>query len=292
MRHIDAHQHYWSVAHHDYGWLSPALAPIYRDFTPADLHPWLDAAGIEATVLVQAAPSAAETTRLVALAAAPGSRVAGVVGWCDLAAADAAAAVARRAAEPLIVGLRPMLQDLPDPRWILQDAVEPALQAMVQHGLCFDALVRTEQIDAVRELALRHPGLRVVLDHAAKPAIAGRAFQPWARHIARLARDTAVCCKLSGLVTEAGPGWTVADLQPYVEHLLAEFGPQRLLWGSDWPVLRLAGRYADWVQASDRLLQGLDDAARAAVMGANAIRFYGLDGRAGAAVPGVGEPAA
>jgi L-fuconolactonase len=276
---IDAHQHYWSLLHRDYGWLQPTpqLRAIYRDFGPADLHPHLDASGIDATVLVQAAPSEAETWRLLQLAAAPGRRVAGVVGWCGLLQADAPRRIATLAAQPLLKGLRPMLQDLADPRWMLQVALGPALQAMAEHHLVFDALVKgPAQLDALCEFAVRHPSLRIVLDHGAKPPIASGEMAGWAAAISRLAQSHNVMCKLSGLVTEAGAGWSAERLRPWVEHLLGAFGPQRLLWGSDWPVLKLVSDYADWWCASGELLAGLSAPQREQVLGGNAVRCYGL----------------
>jgi L-fuconolactonase len=276
--HIDAHQHYWSLAHHDYGWLedTPALRPIYRDFGPADLAPLLDGAGVDATVLVQAAPSEAETWRLLALAAQPGSRVRAVVGWTDLAAPDAPARIRRLAQETLLKGLRPMLQDIAEPDWILGPALRPAIQAMTDAGLRLDLLVKPHQLEAALAFARAHPMLPMVIDHAAKPDIAGGAFQPWASWIARFAAETSVHCKLSGLATEAGPGWDVHRLQPWVEHLLRHFGPARLMWGSDWPVLNLAGGYLQWHAVSDQLLAALSAADRACIQGANAAEFYGI----------------
>jgi L-fuconolactonase len=281
MRRIDAHQHYWSLVHPDYGWLTPALGAIHRDFAPADLHPWLDRAGIDATVLVQAAPTEAETQRLLAIAQRPGSRVAGVVGWCDLLAGDAPTRIAGLAAYPQLVGLRPMLQDLADPRWILQDALQPAIDAMADHGLAFDALVKPPQLDALLAFIERHPRLRVVVDHGAKPAIAAQGFDPWSQQMARIARETGACCKLSGLVTEAGPRWQLDQLRPVVDHLLDVFGPDRLLWGSDWPVLLLSSDYMAWWQASTTLLQGLSETERDQIFGGNAEAFYRLPSTGG-----------
>jgi len=274
---IDAHQHYWSPQHGDYGWLVPsdALRPIFRPFGPADLHPLLDAAGVAGTVLVQAAPSEAETGRLLAIAAQPGSRVLGVIGWCDFAAPDAAQRIAALAAQPLLKGLRPMLQDLPDARWILQPACAPALQAMERAGLTLDLLIKPHQLDAALVLAQRHPGLAMVLDHGAKPAIPD-GFNAWAQGVARLAREPNVECKLSGLLTEAPAGAGLRLLRPFAGHLLAHFGPRRLLWGSDWPVLTLAADYARWVRLCEELLAGLDAGTQALVFGANAQRFYRL----------------
>ncbi|NDZ12246.1 amidohydrolase [Variovorax sp. WS11] len=275
---IDAHQHYWSLANRDYGWLAdtPALHPIYRDFGPEDLAALLDQAGIDGTVLVQAAPSEAETWRLLALAGQPRSRVRAVVGWTDLAAPDAPARIRRLAQEPLLKGLRPMLQDIPDPAWILDARLQPAIQTMTDLGLCLDLLIKPHQLDAAMAFARAHPSLRMVIDHAAKPAIAHRAFEPWATQMARFAAETPVYCKLSGLATEAGAGWDAAVLRPYVDHLLRHFGPGRLMWGSDWPVLNLAGDYLQWHAVSDQLLAVLSTADQARVRGANAAEFYGI----------------
>ncbi len=275
---IDAHQHYWQPRHGDYGWLAPtqALAPIYRDYAPADLHPQLDAAGIDATVLVQAAPSEAETHRLLAIASAPGSRVLGVVGWCDLEAADAPERIARLAAQPLLKGLRPMLHDLPDPGWLLRPDLAPAWRAMQAHGLTLDLLVRPAHLEVVRRFAERWPALPMVVDHGAKPVVSASGLAPWAQAMRGIARDTTIACKLSGLWTELPPDTDVQALLPFVEVLLGAFGPQRLLWGSDWPVLELAGRYASWHALCQAWLAPWDDAARESVFGRNAMRFYGL----------------
>ena len=267
---VDAHHHVWTLARGDYAWLTPDL-PIHRDYSLADLRPLLG--DITATVLVQAAPTEAETRFLLATARASGGLVQAVVGWTDLAAPDAPARIAALAAEPLLKGLRPMLQDLGDPAWILRPEIAPALRAMASHGLRLDLLVKPRHLALLPGLAQRHPDLPMVIDHAAKPAIAAGAFAPWAEGIARLARDTAWCCKLSGLATEAAPGWTTADLRPYADHLLETFGPARLMWGSDWPVVNLAGSYQAWAAAAAALVP---QAARAAVFGATAARFYDI----------------
>ncbi len=267
---IDAHHHVWQVARGDYGWMSPDL-PIARDYGLGDLRPLLgDVAG---TILVQAAETEAETDFMLAVARGSGGLVRGVVGWVDLAAADASARVAARAADPLVRGLRPMLQDIEDTRWILRPEVQPGLAAMLAHGLRFDALIKPRHLPVIGELARRHPGLAVVIDHAAKPDIAGGGFEPWAGQIAKLARETTWCCKVSGLVTEAGAAWQVDELRPYVELLLSEFGPDRLMWGSDWPVVDLAGGYARWREAAEALIPA---SAQAAIFGQTAARFYGI----------------
>jgi L-fucono-1,5-lactonase len=166
-----------------------------------------------------------------------------------------------------------MLQDIEDTGWILRPAVQPALAAMARHGLRFDALLKPRHLPVIGALAEHHPGLPVVIDHAAKPDIANGAFQPWARHMARLAHETPWCCKVSGLVTEARADWQVEDLRPYVDHLLSTFGPDRLMWGSDWPVVTLASNYRRWHEAAAALLP---TATHAAIFGGTAARFYGL----------------
>lgn len=270
---IDAHQHCWRLSRGDYGWLTPALAPIHRDVTPDDW--WREAApcGVERSILVQAAPTEAETQYLLALArTAP--HVAGVVGWLDFSAPDAVQRIAARAAEPLLVGLRPMLHDLPDDAWMLRDDVTRAVASMAPHGLVFDALVRPRHLTHLLEFAHRHPALAIVIDHGAKPDIARRDWQPWATAMEALARCANVQVKLSGLATEAGPSWQARDLAPYAQHLFEHFGAQRVIWGSDWPVLELAGSYRRWFDAAQSLAGALGEEERALIFGGNAVRTY------------------
>lgn len=273
---VDAHFHCWRLSRGDYGWLTPALAPIYRDVAIADWQREARALGVQAGVLVQAAPTQAETDFLLAEAARHDT-VRGVVGWTDLLAPDAPERIARLSAtQPKLKALRPMLQDIADPDWILQPALAPALRAMSAHGLVFDALVKPLHLPRVRRLCERHPELQVVIDHAAKPDIAGQAWQPWADELAALARATAVVCKLSGLLTEAGPRAARGAAQRWAAHVLEAFGPQRVLWGSDWPVLELAASYRDWWSDTQDLLAGSPAAERTAVLGGNATRVYRL----------------
>jgi L-fuconolactonase len=272
---IDAHQHFWRLARGDYGWLTPALAPIHRDFLPADLAPVLARHGIARTILVQAAPTAAETAFLLTIARAT-PFVAGVVGWADLAAHDAPDVIARLAADPLLVGLRPMVQDIADDDWLAAPALAPAFDAMVTHGLVFDALVLPRHLPRLARVVDKHPSLAVVIDHAAKPSIRDglRGLTPWRGALAALAGAPGVACKLSGLVTEAASDWTVDALRPFAAHVLDVFTPARVLWGSDWPVVELGGGYDRWRAATHALLDGVSAGERAAVLGGNAARTY------------------
>jgi L-fuconolactonase len=271
MIRVDAHHHIWHVSRGDYGWLTSDM-PIYRDYMLDDLRPLLG--DITATVLVQAAPTEAETAFMLDIARNSSGLVRGVVGWTDFTRNDAPERISAMAAEPLLKGLRPMLQDIADTEWIMGAEVQPAIKAMVAAGMRFDALVQPRHLPVVIQLAARHPGLRLVIDHGAKPAIASQGWQPWANDIRQIARDTSALCKLSGLVTEAATEWRIDDLRRYVGHLLACFGPDRMMWGSDWPVVNLAGGYTRWRDASLELLIGLSGAGLDAILGATALEFY------------------
>lgn len=272
---IDAHQHLWKVSRGDYGWLTAALPTIHRDFLADDLRPLLRAGDIDQTILVQAAESIAETQFLLDIAERE-DFVGGVVGWVDFERLDAVEQMARLAQHPKLVGLRPMLQDMADERWILRPQFEPVLQAMQHHELRFDALIRPRHLPAFVEFAQRYPQLPLVIDHAAKPDIANNRLNDWAVAIRALARVPHVRCKLSGLATEADRGWDAAALKPYVEVLLEAFGPHRLMWGSDWPVLLLAGGYLQWLEIAQDLTAGLSDNERTCIFGSTAARFYGI----------------
>ena len=273
---IDSHFHAWQPARGDYGWLTPALAPLYRDVAVADWRAQAGPHGVTGGVLVQAAPTEAETGYLLGLAEADAA-VLGVVGWVDLLAADAPQRITRLArAHPKLKGLRPMLQDIADPDWVLQRALDPAWSAMVEHGLVLDALVRPVHLSRILTLARRHRSLRIVVDHGAKPAIAAGQWQPWADDLQRIAMQTNADCKLSGLLTEAGPSPQPDAARRWAQHMLACFGTRRVLWGSDWPVLELAADYAVWWHEVQALLAPHGPAERAAVLGGNAQRAYRL----------------
>lgn len=272
---VDSHQHFWRLARGDYGWLTPSLAPIYRDFEPADLAPILGRHAIAGTVLVQAAPTVAETEFMLALAA-KSPFVKGVVGWIDFESTTAAGDIDRLAADPKLKGLRPMIQDIPDPEWMLRATVGPAMARLQHIGLSLDALLRPVHLDPFRRFLQNYPDLAVVIDHGAKPDIAGGGLEAWAHKMRLIAEDPRVHCKLSGLATEAKAGWRPEDLAPYVDLLLEAFGTKRLMWGSDWPVVELAGGYDRWREASLLLLSRLSEDERADILGGTAVAFYRL----------------
>jgi L-fuconolactonase len=276
---IDAHQHYWDPARGDYGWLTPELKPLYRVFGPHDLAPLREATGVARTVVVQAAPTVDETRYLLGLARDDQS-VAGVVGWVPLDYDDALEIIDEFARDPKFKGVRPMLQDLPDDTWIAHAPRDAAIQRLIELDLAFDALIFARHVPSLIEFARRYPLLRIVVDHGAKPPIRDgidAGWQAWADGIAQLAAlPQRLYCKLSGLATEAAPNWTEATLQPYIAHLIEQFGAERLMWGSDWPVLNLNGGYTEWHAAATRLTAHLGKAGQAAIFGANARAFYRL----------------
>lgn len=278
---VDAHQHFWRIARGDYGWLRPETGPLYRDFEPGDLKVMLDDHDVRATVLVQAAPTVDETGFLLSLADEH-PWIAGVVGWVDFDRPRAAVAqLAEWSAHRRFVGVRPMVQDIPDVEWLGRPGHGPVWDAIAELGLMFDALVRPPYLESLAGLLEERPELPCVIDHAAKPTVANGkdgAFWVWANWMQHLARESSAWCKVSGLITEAGPGWSVESLRPFVDVLIQAFGPRRLIWGSDWPVLNLAGDYARWFEAAQSLLSGLSSEDRAGIFGGNAVRAYQLDG--------------
>ncbi|MBD8873026.1 amidohydrolase family protein [Rhodanobacter sp. DHB23] len=275
MNLVDAHQHYWRVDRGDYAWLHDAPAMLQHDFLPADLQAQRTAVGVTGSVLVQAAATEAETRYLFELARADRS-ILGVVGWVDFEAPDAPSRIdaLRRDGGGLLLGLRPMAQDHPDPDWLARPTLDAAFDRMQEQGLAFDALVKPTQLPALQKRLQRERGLRVVLDHAGKPDIAHGSFDDWAAHIRALAALPDVHCKFSGLLTELAPGMPVDALDPYVDHLFACFGADRLVWGSDWPVLTLRDSYTHWLELARTLARQRAPHALDKIFGRNALAFY------------------
>jgi L-fuconolactonase len=280
MRRVDAHHHLWDLSARPHGWLDgPEMAPIRRDFGPDDLQAAAGPAGVDATVLVQVLPQVEETAEFLALAA-ESDLVAGVVGWVDLTAPDVAEQLDRLRSGPggdRLVGVRHLVQSEPDPAWLTRPDVLAGLRAVRDAGLVYDVLTRPHQLPAAVAAARTLPDLVFVLDHLSKPDIAGGVREPWASLLSELAAEPNVVAKVSGLVTEAGPRWTAADLQPYVDVALDAFGADRLMVGTDWPVCLLAASYDQVVAAAEHVTSGLTDAERDQVFGDTAARVYGLE---------------
>ena len=275
---IDSHHHFWHPARGDYGWMPENDAIISRPYSPADLAQYLDALSVSATVLVQAAPTTAETEYLLGIADAT-PHVAKVVGWIDFEDSSQREALQRLAAHPKFSGVRPMIQDLDDDNWMLRDDVQWAYQAIIDLNLTFDCLGFPQHLQNFHTLLTRYPTMRAVIDHCMKPILTDHTetnFANWAEGMSKLAKDTNVFCKLSGLVTEADDGWTIDSLRPYTDHVLAAFGASRVMWGSDWPVVRLRCEYDEWFAVARELTADLSAEDQKAVLGGTAKRFYGL----------------
>lgn len=281
---IDAHHHLWKLARADYGWIgdgrNPALASIERDYLVDDYQSLAAANGIIGSIAVQAAPTVGETRWLLNQANASDGLIRGVVGWIDMMEPDAAVVLHDVAQDGLLRGIRPMLQDIADVEWVLQPTLVPALRAVTNLDLSLDLLVRPQHLKTALTLLTRHPDLRAIVDHAGKPDIANGMWQPWADNIQRIARETSAYCKLSGLVTEARPGWKLGDLHRYADHVLESFGAERVIWGSDWPVMLLNANYSDWLAASKQFIGSHSAAERSAIFHDNAVRFYRLPPKA------------
>ena len=276
---IDAHQHFWRYRPETHGWISNAMAVLKQDFLPPDLEPLLSAQGFDGCVAVQAAQALDETRFLLGLADAH-PFVRAVVGWVDLLSPDLEAQLETFGAHPRFRGIRHIAQDEPDDRWLARPDVVRGVGALRRLSLTYDILVYARQLPAALALAQALPEQPFVVDHIAKPEIRAGRLDPWRADVRRLAALPHVLCKLSGLVTEAAwDRWTPADLRPYLEVVLEAFGPGRLMIGSDWPVCLLAGDYATVTGAVRDFIGSLSESEQAAVLGGNAARFYGIEGR-------------
>jgi len=276
---VDSHHHLWDAVRAEYPWMTGPFEPLRRVYGPADLAPSLVRNDVVATVVVQARADLAETEELLACARRT-SFLAGVVGWADLTSArwrdDVAGLTAGPGGERL-VGLRHGAADEPDPAWLLRDDVGRNLRELAGLGLTFDLEITVRELPAAIALVGRHPDVRFVVDHGAKPPIATGGVPDWAPGVTALAAAPNVWCKLSGLVTEADwAGWATADLRPYVDTLLTAFGPARLMFGSDWPVCELVAGYDAVLAAAADCLAGLSTAERDQVFARTATEFYGL----------------
>ncbi len=272
---IDSHQHFWRYTAEEYPWIDDRMARIRRDFLPADLEPELRAAGVDGVISVQARQTLAETTWLLELARS-WDRIRGVVGWVPLCDPAVPGILESLAATRALRGVRHVVQAEPD-GFLLRPEFNRGVAALGRFGLVYEILVVERQLPDALRFADLHPGLHLVVDHLAKPRVRDRVLEPWAARMRELARRPHVCCKLSGLVTEADyTAWTPEQLRPYLETVLECFGPGRVLFGSDWPVCLAACPYGRWVRIVREAIAGLSPAEQAAVLGGNAVRVYGL----------------
>ncbi|WP_189418458.1 amidohydrolase family protein [Cellvibrio zantedeschiae] len=275
MLRVDSHQHFWQLNRGDYHWLNAEPATINRDFLPQDLQPLLRKNAVDYTVIVQAAETVEETDYILELANTH-PFVAGVVGWVDMNSPASIKILERLGQHPKLVGIRPVIQGIADPNWMLKPELDTIFKYLIDNDLSFDALVKPIHLDALYILLQRYPELRVVIDHGAKPDIASDGFNPWAEKIQKISEGSHAFCKISGLVTEAGASASYAKLYPYMNHLVSCFGAHRLMWGSDWPVCTLAATYDEWIGYLDTFLKQFSLDEQKSIWGESAVKFYKL----------------
>lgn len=275
---IDSHQHFWHLEQpFDYEWLKTnAHQPICRSYLPADLAPHLQECGIQHSVFVQTQHNVDENRWVLGLAEQH-DFIAGIVGWVDLASEECEAQLAEFQEHPKFVGIRHVIQDEPDEDHIVRPEFLRGLKVLQKHGVPYDLLFYTQHLRHAVTLGRELPELPMVIDHLSKPKIAAGTMAPWADELKAAAQCPNIFCKLSGMVTEADwQGWKPDDLRPYVETALEAFGPERCMYGSDWPVCELAGTYEQVFQSLDELLSGLSDSERQQIFAGTARQFYSL----------------
>jgi L-fuconolactonase len=273
---IDAHHHLWRYHPAEYAWIDDTMAVLKRNFLPRDLEKEIREVGIDGTVAVQARQTWEETNWLLAQAReAPFIR--GVVGWAPIASESFPEELERLRGEPKLKGLRHVIQDEKDPRFMDGADFNRGIAALRGLGLVYDILIFEQQLSATIAFVDRHPNQVFVLDHVAKPRIGAKLLDPWRSQIAELARRKNIYCKLSGMVTEANwQDWRVADLRPYFDVVLGAFGPERIMYGSDWPVCLLAASYRKWFATMNLLIEPLSKTEKEMILGGTATKAYSL----------------
>jgi L-fuconolactonase len=273
---IDSHHHLWQFNAAEFDWIDDRMKVLQRDYLSADLEKVLHAENIDGAVAVQARQSIDETEWLLAMAARC-ECIRGVVGWAPLADSELERALDALASNPILKGFRHVIQAEPDENYILREDFNRGISALTKAGLVFDILILERQLPQAIEFVSRHPRQRFVLDHIGKPAIADHRYEPWRTNIARLAERENVSCKVSGMVTEASwQSWSEDDLRPYWDSVLEAFTPQRLMFGSDWPVCLVASSYSRWLEVVHKWVRRLSAPEQERILGATATEVYQL----------------
>jgi L-fuconolactonase len=276
---IDAHQHFWKYSAAEYGWMGDSMAVLKRDHLPGELEKLAGAVGIDGSVAVQARQCPAETEFLLALAKKH-SFIKGVVGWVDLRGDEEVLEerLEEYTEDEKFKGVRHVVQDEPDDDFMMRDAFVRGIEKLDEYGLVYDILIYPKQLKCARRLAKKFPMQMFVLDHIAKPFIKKGELQPWKKEMEELARRENVWCKISGMVTEADwKGWKPADFVPYMDAVLEMYGPDRLMFGSDWPVCTVAAKYEQVAAIVQDFIEELSASERDMILGRTAVEFYNLE---------------
>jgi len=271
---VDTHQHFWNLSEVDYPWLIPDYGPIYDTFTPEQLEPQLKQAGVDKSVVVQSANSYEDTASML-VKADYNDWIGAVVGWVNLLDPDEAGhRLEMYQKDPRFVGMRHLIHVEPDPDWVIQDRVLESLKVLAGHGKTFDVVaVFPNHLKHVPTLSERVPDLKMVIDHLAKPPV-GEKESPWFDQMKAAAQSPNVYAKLSGQFDN--PDWTIHDVRPYVDFVFEQFGTDRVMFGSDWPVCILGGSYSSVWANTQTLIAGLSESEKEAVLGGNALKFYNI----------------
>jgi L-fuconolactonase len=273
---IDAHQHFWHYTPSEYPWINDSMVILKRDFLPEDLQPLLIRQGFDGSLAIQARQSLEETTWLLQLADQD-NFIKGVVGWLDLCSPDLEKQLDQYAGHPKLVGVRHVLQDEPDGRFVLREDFQEGIGKLANYKLVYDILITSKQLPQTIQFVRNFPGQAFVLDHIAKPGINAREIHPWKQNIEKLADRGNVYCKISGMVTEAGwYNWKPADFKPYLDIVVNAFGTKRLMIGSDWPVCTLAGTYHDVISLAGDYFSHFSLHEQEMLFGTNALKTYSL----------------
>ena len=273
---LDAHQHFWHFSPTEHVWMTDAMDVLRRDYLPAELAPLLESTGFDGTIAVQARQNLEETRWLLELAGQH-AFIKGVVGWVDLRSPDLRGQLETFAPDPKLVGVRHVVHDEPDDRFMALPEFRHGISLLREFGLTYDLLLFPRHLPVAVELVREFPEQPFVLDHIAKPSIREQRFSPWQEDLAELASFSNVCCKLSGMVTEAAwQQWQAGDFRRYLDIVVGAFGSGRVMVGSDWPVCTLSGDYASTMNLVVDYVQQFSPAERAAILGGNCARFYGM----------------
>lgn len=276
---IDAHQHFWEYHPEEYPWITEELGVLRRNFLPSDLAPELIKSDLEGSIAVQARQSLTESRWLLSLAE-KNSHILGVVGWVDLCSDQIDAQLAEFSSHPQFVGVRHVVQDEPDNSFMLRPDFLNGIDRLKNHGLSYDILVFPKQLEAALQLVAQFPEQLFVIDHIAKPSIKDGSLQPWQRHIKEFSKFPNVNCKISGMVTEADwDNWKQEDMKPYLETVMETFSPNRLMYGSDWPVCLLAGNYCRIIDLATHYISQLSTQDQELVFGGTAAQFYKIQSK-------------
>lgn len=273
---IDSHQHFWDLQCLSYPWMPPEPSVLRRNYLPSDLQPILERNRFDGSVVVQATHHPGEAPWLLSLTDAH-PFIVGVVAWADLTSASLGHTLDQLQQHARFKGVRHIVHDEPDDQWLLREDVITGLRELERRDIPYDLLLRPKHLPIVPELVDRVPKLRMAIDHIAKPLIKTHVMEPWAADMERVSKIPHIYVKLSGMITEADwEHWNSDHLQPYVQHVLSLFTPDRLMFGSDWPVCRLAGEWKEVLAGFTQACGPLTQEVREQILGGSAARFYGL----------------